>query len=365
MIPKGNLTIGCSYLPGFPRPHGYRMSNEKKMLIVSCTRICGAIMLVSALHGCRSGVDSVYKDAKFAMGTIVEITVAHRSEEQARTAINAAMAEFRRIDELVSSYKPGSVISRVNQVGSSRKVSVGEEVFRLLRDAVAISAASEGAFDSTIWPVYRLWGFDQGGKVPSPDMIADKLNLVGYQNLDFDDYGYSVGYKIKGMGLDLGATAKGWAVDRAMEILLSHGVRNAIVDAGGDLRVIGARPGKEFWRIGIRHPRDPGGVILTFELNDAAIVTSGDYERFFVADGVRYHHILDPATGQPARGCQSVTVLAPTAAEADSCATAAFVLGPEKGIAFLRSRSGVRGVIIGSDGRLHWTDEDLAQTACR
>lgn len=299
------------------------------------------------------------------MGTVIEITVAHRSEEQARTAIKAAMAEFQRIDDLMSNYKPGSTISRVNQVGSSVKIPVGEEVSRLLREAVAISIASNGAFDPTIWPVYQLWGFDQGGKVPSPDIIAKKLDLVGYRNLDFDSYSSSVGFKIKGMGLDLGAIAKGWAVDRAMEILVSHGIRNAIIDAGGDLRVIGARPGKDFWRIGIRHPRDPGALIFSFELNDTAIVTSGDYERFFSAGDVRYHHILDPATGQPARGCQSVTVLAPTAAEADACATAAFVLGPAKGIAFLRSRSGVRGVIVGSDGRWHWTDEALAEMARR
>lgn len=296
------------------------------------------------------------------MGTVVEITVAYRSEEQARTAIKEALAEFQRIDDLMSSYKPGSVISRVNQAGSV-KVPVGVEVFELLQEAVAISAASNGAFDPTIWPVYQLWGFDQGGKMPNPDAIINKLPLVGYQNLEFDDSTHSVGFNRNGMGLDLGAIAKGWAVDRAMEKLVSRGIRSAIIDAGGDLRIIGARPGKDFWRIGVQHPREPGALIFTFELKDSAIVTSGDYERFFMESGVRYHHILDPATGQPARGCQSVTVLAPTATEADACATAAFVLGPAKGIAFLRSRPGVRGVIVDADGQLHWTDEALAQMA--
>ena len=146
---------------------------------------------------------------------------------------------------------------------------------------------------------------------------------------------------------------------------MACGIRNAIIDAGGDLRIIGARPGKDFWRIGVKHPRDPGALLLTFDLRDTAIVTSGDYERFFISDGVRYHHILDPATGQPARDCQSVTVLAPTAAEADACATAAFVLGPSKGLAFLRARPGVRGVIVGAAGELHWTDEALATMARR
>jgi thiamine biosynthesis lipoprotein len=167
------------------------------------------------------------------------------------------------------------------------------------------------------------------------------------------------------MGLDLGAIAKGRAVDRALDKLVARGIRNAIIDAGGDLRIIGSRPGKDSWRIGVQHPREPGVLLLTLDLKDTAIVTSGDYERFFMVDGVRYHHILDPSTGQPARGCQSVTVLAPTATEADACATAAFVLGPSKGLAFLRARPGVRGIIVAADGQLHWTDPELARMARR
>lgn len=135
------------------------------------------------------------------------------------------------------------------------------------------------------------------------------------------------------------------------------------IDAGGDVRVLGSRPGKNFWRIGVRHPRKAGTLLATFDLKDTAIVTSGDYERFFVADGGRYHHILDPATGYPARGCRSVTVLAATAAEADPCATAAFVLGPEKGLGFLRARSGVRGLIVDAGGGLHWKDPEFERMA--
>jgi thiamine biosynthesis lipoprotein len=275
------------------------------------------------------------------------------------------MGEFQRIDDLMSSYKPGSVVSKVNQTGFMAKVPVGEEVFRVLQEAVAASDTSGGAFDPTIWPVSQIWGFDQGGRIPAPELLVYKTSLVGFDKLLFDEYSYSVGFSIDGMGLDLGAIAKGWAVDRGIEILVARGIRNAIIDAGGDLRIIGTRPGKDFWRIGVQHPREPGALLLTFDLKDTAIVTSGDYERFFLVDGVRYHHILDPSTGQPARGCQSVTVLAPTAAEADACATAAFVLGPSKGLAFLRARRGVRGVIVGADGELYWTDEKLSRMARR
>lgn len=299
------------------------------------------------------------------MGTVVEITVAHGTEEGARAAIKEAMGEFQRADDLMSSFKADSAVARANRAGSSAKVPVGEEVSRLIRDAVAISVSSGGAFDVTIWPVSQLWDFEKGGKLPSPEQLAMNVERVGYESLAIDDSGASVGFLKDGMGIDLGGIAKGWAVDRAMEKLMARGVRAAIIDAGGDLRIIGARPGKEFWRIGVQHPRKPGTLLLTFDLKDTAIVTSGDYERFFIADGVRYHHILDPATGQPARGCQSVTVLAPTAAEADACATAAFVLGPSKGLAFLRARPGVRGVIVGAGGELHWTDEALARMARR
>lgn len=326
---------------------------------------CGLVILIMALISCNSGTDRLYKESKIVMGTVVEITVAYRSEVQARAAIKEAMGEFQRIDDLMSSFKPDSLVSRVNQTGSVAKVPVGKEVYGVLREAIAISDASSGAFDPTIWPISQLWGFDQGGRIPIPEMLREKLRLVGYRNVILDYSTHSVGFYIEGMGLDLGGIAKGWAVDWAMEKLTARGIRNAIIDAGGDLRIIGTRPGKDFWRIGVQHPRDSGTLLMSFDLKDTAIVTSGDYERFFIAEGVRYHHILDPSTGQPARGCQSVTVLAPTAAEADACATAAFVLGPSKGLTFLRSRPGVRGVIVGADGELQWTDEGLRHMARR
>lgn len=328
-------------------------------------RILGVIALVLCHLGCRSGSERIWKDSNIVMGTIVEITVVHRSEEIARSAISAGFAELQRIDELTSSFKPKSVISRLNKEGASAKVPVGEEVFEIIEEALEISRASKGAFDVTIWPISSLWEFDRGGKLPDAKQYLKNLASVGYANLELDASKRQVGFRLPGMALDLGGIAKGWAIDRAMERIIAGGIGSAIVDAGGDLRVVGTRPGKDFWRIGVQHPRDSGALIFTFNLKDTAIVTSGDYERYFIMDGIRYHHIIDPATGQPARGCRSVTVLAPTAAEADACATAAFVLGPSRGIAFLRARPGVRGVIVAADGALSWTDEALAQMAIR
>lgn len=299
------------------------------------------------------------------MGTVVEIAVAHRPEEEARAAIREALAEFRRIDDAMNPMKPDSLVSILNRDGASSQVAVGKELFEIIRDAVSLSEASRGSFDVSVRPLVEAWGFDRGGAHPGSEIIEEKRALVGYRSLLLREKDHSVGFASPGMAIDLGAIAKGWAVDRAMERLAARGIDNAIVDAGGDLRVVGVRPGKDAWRIGVRDPREAGELLATFQLRDTAIATSGDYERFFVADGIRYHHVLDPRTGYPARGCRSVTVLAPTAAEADACATAAFVLGPAEGIEFLRSRRGVRGVIVGADGALHWTDEALARMAGR
>lgn len=172
------------------------------------------------------------------MGTVVEITVSHRSEELARATIRETLGEFQRIDALMSGYKPGSEVSGINKTGSGAKVPVEGEVFTVIRDAVAISGDSGGAFDPTIWPVSQLWGFDHGGMIPIPELIEKKLKLVGYDKLILDDSVHSVGFCDDGMGLDLGAIAKGWSVDRAMEKLVPRGIRSAIIDAGGVLRWI-------------------------------------------------------------------------------------------------------------------------------
>lgn len=299
------------------------------------------------------------------MDTVVQITVAGVSEEKARSVLAEAFTEIERVDAQVSSHRQESLIAQVNRDGHNHMIPLGNEVMSLLRQAVAMSEDSGGAFDVTIWPVSRLWGFGEGGSRPDKDVLDGELKKVGYEHLIFDEENDSVGFEIEGMGLDLGAIAKGWAVDRAMRVLTARGIARAIIDAGGDLRIVGGRPGKGFWRIGVQHPRGPGELLLSLDLTDTAVVTSGDYERFFMEGGVRYHHILDPATGMPAAGCTSVTVLAPTAAEADAAATAAFVLGAERGISFLRSRPGVRGVIVDAGGALHWTDEALERMARR
>lgn len=327
-------------------------------------KVVWLVFVFWAIAAC-GGRDQVYRETKLLMGTMVEITVAAASEREARSAMASALEEIERVEVLLSSHRPTSLVAKINREAHASPVLVNDEIYGLLKSSLAYSRAGGGAFDITVWPLMQLWKFERGGEVPPRNAIAEKLPLVGYRNLILDDAERSVGFQVDGMGLDLGAIAKGWAVDRAIATLKERGIRNAIVDAGGDLRIIGGHPGKGYWRIGVQHPREGGRLLLTLDLRDTAIVTSGDYERFFMADGVRYHHLLDPSTGMPAGRCRSVTVLAATATEADALSTAAFVLGPQRGIALLRARPGVRGMIVAADGELHWTDAALERMARR
>lgn len=305
------------------------------------------------ISGC-SGKYEPIKESRIALGTVVEITVASADEEAARKVLERAFAEFERVEALLSGYRPDSEIAKLNATGEGR---LDPEVFRLLQRAREVSGISDGAFDVTVGAVVDLWRFDEGGSVPGEEELRQALASVGYLGLQLDPEDRTVRLAVEGMKVDLGGIGKGYAVDMAAEVLRGGGIDEAIIDAGGDLLLLGARPGKNFWRIGIRHPRDPARLLVSLDLADTAVVTSGDYERFFMDGSTRYHHILDPKTGRPATGCQSVTVMAPRATEADAYATAAFVLGPEKGIAFLRSLPGVEGIIVGAGGETLWTDE--------
>lgn len=302
------------------------------------------------------GKYTAIKESKVTLGTVVEITVVHPDESLARAAIAKAFAEFERIDGLLSIYRASSEVSRMNETADPQGVIVDAEVFAILRQALIISRLSEGAFDVTVGPLMDLWEFDKGGTIPTREALSATLSSVGYRKLEIDEKDGSVRFLVEGMKVDLGGIGKGYAVDRAAGKLQEAGIANAIIDAGGDLRLLGRRPGKDFWRIGVRHPREASRFLLTLDLADKAVVTSGDYERFFMDGQTRYHHILDPRTGLPERKCQSVTVIAPETVDADAYATAAFVLGPRKGLEFLRKLPGVEGVIVDAEGVIHWTD---------
>jgi thiamine biosynthesis lipoprotein len=260
------------------------------------------------------------------------------------------MAEMNRIDASMSTYKPTSEVSRVNAGAARAPMRISRELFDLLRTAVEYSRLTDGAFDITYASVGFMYDFRRHLR-PTEAQIEAALPAVNYRNLELDPRRRTVHFTRAGVRIDLGGIAKGHAVDRGIAILQARGIRHALLSAGGDSRIIGDRFGKP-WIVGIRHPDRKDEVIARIPLVDTAISTSGDYERYFDENGVRYHHIIDPATGHPASKVRSATVLAPTATRTDGLSKTAFVLGPEAALAIYNRLADVDAILVAPDGRV-------------
>jgi len=295
---------------------------------------------------CLTGCERRFKESKFLMSTIVEIT-AVGTEEESRQAMSLAFEEIRRIDGLMSVYNPDSEVSRINEAAGESAVRVSDDTLEVMNESLRIARLTDGALDITVAPLMELWGFGNGeNRVPPDDELQEKLKLVDYTKVLVDADSSTARLDLPGMRIDVGGVAKGYAVDNAIRVMKEAGIRNALISAGGDIYGLGAPPGKESWRIGIRHPRDRTDLLGILELKDRAVATSGDYENFFEVDGKRYCHIMDPETGRPVQGIMSVTIIADTAAEADALATAVFPLGADKGMKLIESLEGVDGIIV-------------------
>lgn len=312
-----------------------------------------------------------YQETRPAMGTLFRITVALRGDpktsegqkalgEGRQRAVLGAEAAFRevgRVERLFSPHMADSPVSRVNSaalLAPPQAVKVPQEVFNLIHESMQISQRTEGAFDITFGPLASLWKPPAQGSLPSlptPAAIRQALTLVGHRQITLDYDKTTVQLARQGMRIEFGAIAKGYAVDQMVRVLRSRQLLDFIVDGGGDLFVSGRHP-ERAWRVGIKDPRKPETYFASFASKDRAVVTSGDYERFFVRDGKRYHHILDPRTGQPASGLSSVTVLHQSACQADALSTAAFVLGPRKGQEFLSKLEGVDYLMVTTRGSI-------------
>ncbi len=302
-----------------------------------------ALALVVAYAAARRPVEPV-TETRFLMDTLVTVTVGGLPEAEARAAAAAAFGAMEAVDREMAR-RQGTPLWDLNRAGGGPVRPATREV---LDAALAWARRTRGAFDPTVGRLLDLWDIPSGPHPPpSPDEVDGALEHVGWDRVRLGPAGVDLG----GTEVDLGGIAKGYAIDRAAEALRARGARDFIVNAGGDLYVSGSR-GDRPWRIGIQHPRGPQEFLRVVAPMQGALVTSGDYERFYVWDGERIHHILDPRTGYPARGCRSVTVWAPTALDADALATAAFVLGPEDGLALLEGQPGVEGLLMGSDGEV-------------
>ncbi len=295
-----------------------------------------------------SGVAEPVSRTALIMGTLVEITIYDQPQQQANQAVNAAFAEMTRIEELMSRHVESSEVSQLSRARQALQVS--QETADLIRAGQHIAHISDGAFDLTLGRLKELWAINSDHPyIPNQAEREQAIKNIGPDALQVT--GQLVSKRDPALQVDLGGIAKGYAVDRAVNLLRKRGITSAAVNAGGDISLIGDHDGQP-WRIGIQHPRQQGAVLTTLPIVNRAVVTSGDYERFFERDGVRYHHIFDPATGAPARLCQSVTVVADDAATADALATAAFVLGPKRGLQLLEKEQSAEGLIVASDGTL-------------
>ena len=288
-------------------------------------------MLGRFLSGRRS---AWLKREESVMGTSIGVELWADEPAAGEAAITAVMDEMRRIDRTMSPHKEDSELSRINRDAFTAPVPVSAEMARLIVRAAEFSELSGGAFDIT-------------------------YAAVGWRHLILDTHAGTVRFARPGMRIDLGGFAKGHAVDNATAILRRRGIAHAMVSAGGDSRVIGDRRGRP-WTIGVRDPRRPGEVAAMLPLEDVSISTSGDYERYFDADGTRFHHLIDPATGKSPRGIQSVTVLADDGLTSEALSKIVFVLGVERGMALVESQSGVDAVVVDAAGALHFSSGLLA-----
>jgi len=309
--------------------------------------LCGLLFTSGAAHA-----EWVYRDDSI-MGTRVAVEVWAPDRLSGEVAINAVFSDMRRIDMLMSTYKPESEISRVNRDAARAPVRVSAELFSLIQTSIQYSELSKGAFDITYASVGYLYDYREHRR-PDAASIANALPTVDYRQLKLDPAARTIGFGKPGMRIDLGGIAKGYAVDRGIEILKRRGYGRAMVNAGGDTRVMGDRFGKP-WMVGIRHPDRKDDVVLRLPLEDAAFSTSGDYERYFDEGGVRYHHIIDPKTGQSPHAVRSATIISSNATRTDGLSKTVFILGPVAGIAFINSLADADAVVVAADGKVTYS----------
>ena len=311
-----------------------------------------------ALLALAAPASAVWVDRTEAvMGTRVYVQLWADDAGKGNAAIESVMEEMRRIDALMSHYKPDSQVSLINQHAAKEPVQVDPELFDLLRLSTHFSEITLGAFDITYASVGYLYNYPLHVH-PTEEQIRTALPAVNWRNLQFDAAHHTIRFGRPGMRIDLGGIAKGYAVDRGVAILKARGIQHALVTAGGDSRLLGDHLGRP-WLVSIAHPDEPHNpdkVVTRIPLSDAAVSTSGDYERYFDEDGVRYHHIIDPHTGHPATKVRSATIIGPTATQTDGLSKTAFVLGPEKALEIINRMPDFDAVLVTPAGKLLYSN---------
>ena len=319
--------------------------SRRSFLAVAVSGTAGLLLSSPVLAQPRSSPRSLLRSLPM-MGTAVECQAFHGLPERARRGVEAAFVAVDQVDRDMSLYRPHSDIGRLNRRAGQHGVRVRESTAAVLRESWNIGRASNGALDVTVTPLLAQWGFfSVREEAPGPKQVEAALALVDYRQLHLNDADGTARLSQPGMQLDLGGIAKGYAVDEAAEALQRHGVREGMVNAGGDLRLLGRHPDGEPWVVGVQHPLAPSRLLLALSLDEGAVATSGNYLRFRVYNSRRYGHLLHPRHGYPADTALSLTVVAPSAMRADALATAALVMGRD-GLAWLRGQPDAEAVMV-------------------
>lgn len=294
----------------------------------------------------------IYKRSQLLMGTIVEITVVAKDEETADKAITAGFQEIRRLEEIMSTYIPSSDISHVNASAGIKPVKVHNDLILAVKKAIEVADSSGGAFNIALGPAIDLWKVTESDRIPADNELEAIRPLINYKDIIVDETSGTIFLRKRGMKINLGGIGKGIAADYACNIIRKQGINSGIIAVAGDLKVFGKRPDGTLWNIGITHPRKKDGIMAKVHLSDVSVSTSGDYERFFIKNGKRYHHILSPETLQPSTGFQSVTIIAKDSTTTDALSTAAFAMGSEKGLKLLEGLPEIFWVAVLENGQI-------------
>ena len=309
-------------------------------------------ILVLMISGCQNS-PVLIKRSQLLMGTLVDVTAVAPDKAVAQKAATAALAEIKRLEKLLSTWIPDSEISQINAAAGRQPVKVSPESMEVIERSLEMAGLTDGAFDITVGPAVNAWNISQEGRIPTLEELTALRPLIDLSQLKMDHEARTVYLARKGMQIDIGGIGKGYAADKAAVVMEASGATAGVVALSGDIETFGRMPDNQRFVFGIQHPRKEQGQLLArIELENEAVSTAGDYQRYIEVDGIRYHHILDPTTLQPSRLSQSVTIIAKEGVVADGLDTGIFIMGSEKGMALIERLFGVEGIIVDDKGKV-------------
>ena len=312
------------------------------------------VTLLLLLFSLSTFAQENFKRTLILMGSRFDITVVASNEKEGNKYIDSAIFEIARIEKLISSWDVNSETSLINKLSGIKPIKVDKELFDLIERSIAISTLTNGAFDISYASMDRIWNYDGTMReMPSEEKISSSIKKVGYQNIIIDKEAQTVFLKLKGMKIGFGAIGKGYAADKAKALLIEKGVKAGIINASGDLNAWGKQANGRDWMVAITNPLNKNKVFSWLPINDSAIVTSGNYEKFISFNGIRYSHIIDPRTGYPSTGIISTSIMTSNAELADAISTSVFVMGVETGLDFINQLKGVDCIIIDEQNKIH------------